>query len=123
MAKEKILFNSADYVCEEEDDWDIVQDSMKTELDYVLDVIGEVEGEATITGTLGLWNGRKQVIPTKEDNLESAIKRCIGDHTEELKISDVDGKLIVECMHHDGTNIFDIRLAHNKKPRVAEMFL
>jgi len=123
MAKEKILFNSADYICEDPDEWDVVHDAMKTELDYVLDVIGEVEGEATITGTLGLWNGKKEIIPEKETDLETAIKRCIGDNTEELKISDVDGKLIVECSHHDGTNVFDIRLAHNKKPRIGMMFL
>ena len=75
--------------------------------------------EYIIKGTLGLWNGRKEIIPTKAKGFETII-RCIGD-CYDCEIIDNDGRLIILAHHHDGVNRFEIREArYNKKPRLAQ---
>lgn len=62
-----------------------------------------------VVGTLGLWNGRKDIYPTKCDNLVSAIKKCAGSASNVIVILN-NGCIEVNAMHHDGTNCFEIHL-------------
>lgn len=68
-----------------------------------------------ITGTLGLWNGRKDIYPELEPNLMTAIKRCVMPQSildfDIYFEKDANGKehLYVNAYHHDGTNIFELR--------------
>jgi len=62
-----------------------------------------------ITGHLGLWDGRHEIVPTKMDSVYDAILRCYGrDGLCNLKVNFEDGKIVVYYSHHDGTNIFTI---------------
>ena len=62
-------------------------------------------------GTLGLWNGRVAGGKTGkfEDLLNSAIQDC-----DYIKIYEQNGRLFLECSHHDGTNNFEIRVLTDK---------
>ena len=62
-----------------------------------------------IVGTLGLWNGRKDIYPTKCDDLVSAINKCAGSASNVIVILN-NGCIEVNAMHHDGTNCFEIHL-------------
>lgn len=65
--------------------------------------------ECVVLGSLGLWYGRRDIIPTRENTLADAIKKCVSgcDYTC-VKI--VDGHIEVKAMHHDGTNEFEIHI-------------
>lgn len=72
-----------------------------------------------IIGKLGLWNGKKDIVPVKTDNLFSAIKRCITISIEDIVVKQNGNVIEVNCYHHDGINYFEIRfltkLGYNKK--------
>lgn len=75
--------------------------------------------EYIIKGSLGLWNGRHTIIPTKAIGFE-AIRKCLNE-SDDCEIIDNDGRLIILAYHHDGVNEFEIREArYNKKPRLAQ---
>lgn len=61
-----------------------------------------------VEGTLGLWNGRKDIVPKVFDNLLEAISACIGS-CDYVKIIKNYSKIEVEASHHDGTNRFTLR--------------
>ena len=69
-----------------------------------------------ITGTLGLWDGRHEVIPVEMETLEAAVKRCIGESTETAEGFLEDGVFTVKARHHDGTNVFTISPVGGKYP-------
>lgn len=68
-----------------------------------------------ITGTLGLWNGRKDIYPDREPDLMTAIKRCVAPQSIldfDIYFEDTeDGhqRLYIGAHHHDGTNVFELR--------------
>ena len=65
--------------------------------------------DCVVLGTLGLWNGKKQIIPTREKTLVEAIKNCCrGCDYNRIKI--VDGHIEVTSAHHDGTNVCEIHV-------------
>lgn len=60
-----------------------------------------------VTGSLGLWYGRRGGICETFDNLYDALNKCATDAYD--IIVKCDGKKIdFDCMHHDGTNCFTI---------------
>lgn len=62
-----------------------------------------------VVGTLGLWNGRKDIYPTKCDDLVSAINKCAGSASNVI-VTLNNGCIEVNAIHHDGTNCFEIHL-------------
>lgn len=60
-----------------------------------------------VTGTLGLWNCRPQVYDTFE-SLYEACSKCATDAYDIIVKCDGQ-KIDFDCMHHDGTNTFEIR--------------
>lgn len=62
-----------------------------------------------VVGTLGLWNGRKDIYPTKCDDLVSAINKCAGSATNVI-VTLNNGCIEVNAIHLDGTNCFEIHL-------------
>ena len=91
-------------VTQEEDDdfWYSFRKAIKKEPLYT---------RCVITGNLGLWNGRKTIVPTLVDNLYNAVSECLKDaYDVVLKVK--DNVLYVENHHHDGTNCFEIRLVN-----------
>lgn len=85
-----ILFNSF------EDDWD-----SWSEIQESLDCIN---GPVIITGTLGLWHGIKEIIPTECDNIFNAINKCLNQDIDDIIIKYDNNKYILDCYHHDGIN-------------------
>ena len=71
--------------------------------------------DCVVLGTLGLWNGKKQIVPTREKTLMEAIKNCCRG-CDYNRIDIVDGHIEVTSAHHDGTNHFEIHLL-NKRGR------
>lgn len=66
-----------------------------------------------ITGKLGLWNGKHEILPIIEDSLCNAIKKCIsGGSILDYKVTlDTEtGVVSVSAHHHDGVNFFNIYL-------------
>ena len=65
-----------------------------------------------ITGSLGLWNGRKEIYPlvvesTEKPSLYNAVQKCING-MDDFKVELSEGEIVVHGYHHDGTNIFTI---------------
>jgi hypothetical protein len=65
-----------------------------------------------ITGSLGLWNGRKEIYPlvvesTEKPSLYNAVMKCING-MDDFKVELSEGEIVVHGYHHDGTNIFTI---------------
>lgn len=135
--KEKILYKTYGlYTKEEEEEilecYSEQEEDEKAKFDFMSNFLEDdwqsfeyevsklMEGkEYIIKGSLGLWNGRHTIIPTKAIGFE-AIRKCLNK-SEDYKIIDNDGRLIILAYHHDGTNEFEIREAkYNKKPRIAQ---
>ena len=64
---------------------------------------------AIITGTLGLWDGRKEIVPVECDSVAQAIDKCIN-YDYQCIYEDDNGDLFVEDHHHDAINVFKISL-------------
>lgn len=68
------------------------------------------DGSIVITGTLGLWNGRKEIVPTIKPNLDAAIKACFGSCDEfKVEYNEEEKSISVRSYHHDGCNSFTLR--------------
>jgi hypothetical protein len=65
--------------------------------------------DCVVLGSLGLWNGKKQIVPTREKALVDAIKNCCRG-CDYNRIDIVDGHIEVKSVHHDGTNVFEIHV-------------
>lgn len=62
-----------------------------------------------IIGTLGLWDGRKEIYPYECDTLEKAIWKCLNDMYDYSISEDQYGNLNIVACHHDGRNYFTIK--------------
>ena len=89
-----------------------IYDSTLEEYNNVLQDIkdSEITGNYIITGSLGLWFGRRQIIPVGVFSTPyEAIMGCCGS-SDDLRIyTEAYNKLVVEAIHHDGVNKFEIR--------------
>ena len=65
--------------------------------------------DCVVLGTLELWTGKKQIIPTREKTLVEAIKNCCRG-CDYNRIDIVDGHIKVTSAHHDGTNVCEIHV-------------
>lgn len=88
---------------EDNDFWDGFRLAIKNEPLYT---------RCVIVGNLGLWNGRKTIIPTLVDNLYDAVMKCLTD-CEYYSLIIKNNVLYVKGSHHDGTNSFEIRLVNS----------
>ena len=60
-----------------------------------------------IVGTLGLWDGKHEIIPTLVQGIDNAISKCVGE-SDDCKIYVEDNTIKVAAYHHDGTNTFSV---------------
>jgi len=66
--------------------------------------------EVVITGSLGLWDGRRKIYPVKVANIIEAVNKCCNQDIEEVDIyEDQYGNFILNAYHHDGCNEFIIK--------------
>lgn len=61
-----------------------------------------------VEGTLGLWNGQKDIVPKVFDSLFEAITACTH-RCDYIKITKNNSTIEVEAAHHDGTNRFTLK--------------
>lgn len=94
-----------------QDYWDYVNhyheydwDDLKTNLKYSK----QAQQPCLVYGTLGLWNGKPNIYPTRCESLIQAINKCCRS-VDNIKIDCEDGIINVYAMHHDGTNHFYIQ--------------
>lgn len=79
------------------------------------------EYKCVILGSLGRWNGRKQIVPCVEENLSKAIKRCMNVRGfYYIKVEQKNNTILVSISHHDGIDTFEIHLL-NKRGEKATM--
>ena len=85
-------------------DWEDFNDNLKYD--------NENNTECIVIGSLGLWNGRKEV-QQKFDTLRKAISACIGN-CDYITITETNGVINVVSIHHDGRNYFEIHKLNKK---------
>lgn len=104
-----------DITPEEETPMDFIYDILNEEWRDMLDSLNytKYNEECVILGTLGLWNGRKDIEAVREDNLMEAIRKCAGN-CDYVIIEVIDGHVEVTGIHHDGRNHFEIHILNKK---------
>ena len=73
-------------------------------------VLNELDKQADafiIFGSMGLWNGRHEIVPEKETKLMDILDKLI-DGKDSIYISLVDGHIEFTGGHHDGSNSYNI---------------
>lgn len=73
-----------------------------------------------ITGHLGLWHGRPEIVPVKVYGLHDAISKCAEDAWDIDVTLCKDGSIMVCGHHHDGTNVFFIRRLSQKGRKAVQ---
>ena len=66
-----------------------------------------------ITGTLGLWWGRPEIEPVRQESVYEAIQKCMGG-ADTVTVEWEDGQINVYAGHHDGCNCFTIKALSKK---------
>ena len=93
------------------DYWDYVSERRSIEYDaFVVNMQNSAKAQqpCLLTGSCGLWNGRREIMPYKFSNVLSAIIKAYGS-CDDIIVSQEDGVIKVESLHHDGRNCFEIR--------------
>ena len=68
-----------------------------------------------LMGSVGLWNGRRDIVPMLCDNIYDAVMKALsGNYDKEVTVELNDGHLDVYVSHHDGTHSFEIWLLSEK---------
>lgn len=68
--------------------------------------------ECVLIGSLGLWHGRHNVI-RKFVSVKEAILTA-ANNMDYITVEQINGHLKLTCVHHDGSNRFEIHLLNNK---------
>ena len=92
------------------DFWEWVADQQSMEWDDLMFNLesAECNVNCVVTGSLGLWNGRRGIEPKAFPSLKSAIYACVNGCDYAI-ITEDDGEILVKVIHHDGNNNFIIR--------------
>lgn len=99
-----VLLDTYNYSEEEDNDIDVLIDDFNEQIEKANK---EYEG-FLITGTLGLWHGKKDIYPEYCADLNDAYTKCV-ENADDIIVKIVDGALEISSMHHDGTNTLYIR--------------
>lgn len=59
-----------------------------------------------LTGVLGLWNGRKEIVPVIYDDFDAMMRDVIGNDQCTLRATYDTRCITFTVSHHDGTNVF-----------------
>ena len=94
-----------------QDYWDYVSERQSFEYDeFILNMKNSAKAEqpCLLTGSCGLWNGTREIMPYKFSDALSAVKKAYGS-CDDIIVKQEDGVIKVEALHHDGRNRFEIR--------------
>ena len=95
-------------------DWLNDQFSMMWE-DFLTNLENDTENnvECVVTGKVGRWNGTFDIEAKPFDNLKRAVEACVSN-CDFVIISEINGTIDIEAIHHDGTDIFKIHKLNEK---------
>lgn len=95
----------------QEDDWDMIRDELEK-------FFGSHPNSYLVRGTVGLWYGNKPAgnIIHSLAELSYAWKDC-----EYIKLYDVDGHFYIKCSHHDGDNLFEMKMLTERGREYADI--
>jgi len=93
--------------------WDIVSHIREWELEDFWDNLKFFDKKlkhqsVMVTGRMGLWNGRPEIVPTLVNGIDEAIRKMCDSSIMDLKVEYDGGVINVYASHHDGTNCFEI---------------
>jgi len=109
------LYDSDMYYIE---NWNYDDDIARDDLNSLKD---EYDSSILLTGSMGLWDGIKQVPLQVVNNLEEILN---GLHdTNRLVIEKGDKKLIVKNYHHDGCNYYEAFILKDLTKSELRVFL
>lgn len=96
----------------QEDDWD------ETIKDLFAPFLESHPNGFLVRGTVGLWYGNKPAGKIIHDlaELSSAWKDC-----GYIKLYDVDGHFYIKCSHHDGDNLFEMKMLTDRGREYADI--
>lgn len=66
-----------------------------------------------ITGKLGLWWGKPEIVAVREESVYDALQRCTRG-ADSATVNWNDGEIQVVSAHHDGCNAFTIKALSKK---------
>lgn len=66
-----------------------------------------------VCGTVGTWQGPRDICAKRFDNMKDAIYACVG-HCDDVVISQRASNILVDGYHHDGVNHFEIHVLNDK---------
>lgn len=68
-----------------------------------------------VEGSVGLWDGRREIMPERFESVGDAISQCISrSDSLDVYAEYNDGWILLDCYHHDGCNCFSIRALSKK---------
>lgn len=112
-----VLLDTYHYKDDEDNDIDVLIDDFN---DQIKHADKEHEGYL-IVGTLGLWNGKKDIYPEYYSDLTKAYQKCINS-ADDVIVKLIDGALEISAMHHDGTNGLYIKALTRKGAEVMSSY-
>lgn len=83
------------------------------------DLINEIENDrdsdvnCVVTGKIGRWTGTVEIVPKAFPSLKSAINTCVFN-MDYVIVTEDEGIIKVETIHHDGRNNFEIHKLNGK---------
>ena len=87
-------------------DW-VVEEDLNLTISDLEDLVSE---NVVISGSIGTWDGRYELVSGVEDlTLRQAIKKIISDDYYNFVIVREDNDLKIYCIHHDNYNEFLIK--------------
>jgi hypothetical protein len=102
----------------DDNDIDILIEDFMKELEYV---DKKYEG-FIVTGSLGLWYGKKEIYPEYFADLTEAYNKTV-DKCDDVIVKLIEGSLEVSGMHHDGTNTLYIRPLSKEGAEIFSLFV
>ena len=98
-------------------DYDMIDEFIENDFAALLEDLNiQFSNSLVLVAKLGLWNGTKDGLKFVESgNLADALKSMTGYYEITVRISDTD--LIVEAVHHDGTNVIRVRELRSEMDR------
>ena len=118
--KELLECNNLDEISDESV-WDCIRDMADEDFSVCKHELEDVFGDSRVivSGTAGTWQGRFECAKIFH-NILDALTACV-EHCDYIKVIQLPSGLVkVESSHHDGTNVFYIKILNEKGFRLYD---
>jgi len=99
------IFNSWDYLDNPDDGYEAWQFEKNMLLDYFRRQ--PTEGQVIMQGTVGRWNG---TFPAGKAGIIDLLLSKLLESADDVEIFDDNGHLFIRTLHHDGANVFEVKI-------------